>query len=83
MSNLDSHTQHDDSSKVETASHQRHLFYIYLLIDWGLEKETKVYPRFLIEKRIKFFSILLPAFSLIIWVMTSPNNFEKITILNI
>ena len=31
MSTLDSHTQHDDSSKVETASYQRHLFYIYLL----------------------------------------------------
>ena len=31
MSTLASHTQRDDSSKVETASHQRHLFYIYLL----------------------------------------------------
>ena len=23
--------------------------------DWGLEKETKLYPRFLIEKKIRFF----------------------------
>ena len=23
--------------------------------DWGLEKETKVYPRFLIEKKSDFF----------------------------
>ena len=50
--------------------------------DWGLEKVTKVYPRFLIEKRSEFFfPFLLPPFSLITWVMTSPKNFEKIVIL--
>ena len=43
----------------------------------GLEKETKVYPRFLIEKKIRILFILLPAFFLIIWVMKSPKNFEK------
>ena len=50
--------------------------------EWGLEKETKVYPRFLIEKKT-FLFVLLPAFSLIIWVIKSPKNFEKIAILKI
>ena len=41
--------------------------------EWGLEQETKVYPRFLII----FVFVFLPASSLIIWVMKSQKNFEK------
>ena len=48
---------------------------------WGLKKLTKLYPRFLIEKKIGIFFILLQANALIIWLMTSPKSFEKIVIL--
>ena len=51
--------------------------------DWILKKQTKVYSRFLIEKISEFFFILLPAFTLIMRIMTSPKNFEKIAILKI
>ena len=51
--------------------------------DLPLKKETKVYSRFLIEKISEFFFILLSAFTLIMRVMTSPKNFEKIAILKI
>ena len=50
--------------------------------DWRLKKETKAYQRFLIEK-IRFFFILLPAFPLTTWLMTSQKNFEKLVILKI
>ena len=51
--------------------------------DWILKKQTKVYSRFLIEKISEFFFILLSAFALIMRIMTSPKNFEKIAILKI
>ena len=51
--------------------------------DWILKKQTKVYSRFLIEKISEFFFIPLSAFALIMRIMTSPKNFEKIAILKI
>ena len=51
--------------------------------DWILKKQTKVYSRFLIEKMSELFFILLSAFTLIMRIMTSPKNFEKIAILKI
>jgi hypothetical protein len=51
--------------------------------DWILEKQTKVYLIFLIKKISEFSFILLSAFTLIMRVMTSPKNFEKIAILKI
>ena len=50
---------------------------------WELEKDTKINSSFLLMKSSKKYFILLAAFSLIIWVMTSTKNFEKIAILKI
>ena len=44
--------------------------------DWLLKKETKVYEHFYQE-----WFIFLPAFYLIIWLMVSPKNFGKMSIL--
>ena len=51
--------------------------------DWILKKQTKVYSRFLVEKISEFIFILLSAFTLIMRIMTSPKNFEKLAILEI
>ena len=52
---------------------------IQQLKTWDLKKRQKYIQDFLIEKKIRIlirvFFILLPAFFLIIWVMSSPKNF--------
>ena len=51
--------------------------------DWILKKQTKICSGILIEKMSVFFFVLLSAFTLIMRIMTSPKNFEKIAILKI
>ena len=50
---------------------------------WELEKYTKLNTIFCLIKSSGIVFIFLPAFDLIIWLMTSPKNFEKIAILKI
>ena len=47
----------------------------------SVEKETKLNQVFCVIKSSKIIFIFLPEFYLIIWLMTSPKNFEKIPIL--
>ena len=49
--------------------------------EWELEKETKVNAEVLLIKSSGIILIFLPEFYLIIWLMRSPKNFEKIPIL--
>ena len=49
--------------------------------DWGLENNTNLNSIFCLIKSSKKYFIFLPAFNLIMWLMTSPKNFEKIAIL--
>ena len=50
---------------------------------WALEKYTKLNTIFCLIKSSEIVFIILSAFDLIIWLMTSPKNFEKIAILKI
>ena len=50
---------------------------------WELEKYTKLNTIFCLIKSSGIMFIFLPAFDLIIWLMTSPKNFEKVAILKI
>ena len=50
---------------------------------WALEKYTKLNTIFCLIKSSGIVFIILSAFDLIIWLMTSPKNFEKIAILKI
>ena len=50
--------------------------------DWGLKKYTK-WDSICLIKSSEIVFIFIPAFYLIIWLMTSPKNFEKIAILKI
>ena len=50
---------------------------------WELEKYTKLNTIFCLIKSSEIVYIFLPAFDLIIWLMTWPKNFEKIAILKI
>ena len=55
---------------------------IYLLPKvCSVKKDTKLNQVFCIIKSWEIISISLPEFYLIIWLMTSPKNFEKIPIL--
>ena len=51
--------------------------------DWSEMKMTKVFSKISLIKSSKNNFIFLPAFYLIIWLMTSSNNFEKTSILKI
>ena len=53
------------------------------IVKTGDLKKRQKYNQDFNRKRIRFFFILLPAFSQIIWFMTSPKNFEKTVILKI
>ena len=46
-----------------------------------IENNTNLNSIFCLIKSLKIDFIFLPAFYLIMWLMASPNNFEKITIL--
>ena len=50
---------------------------------WGLEKYTNLNSIFCLMKSSKIDFIFLLAFYLIMWLMKSPKNFEKIAILKI
>ena len=51
------------------------------LLKTGLAKRSQF--TFLFSKKFRKYLILLSAFCLIIWLMKSPNSFEKIAILKI
>ena len=51
--------------------------------DWGVENNTNLNSIFCLIKSSEIVFIFLPAFYLIIWLMASPKNFEKIAILKI
>ena len=51
--------------------------------DWELENNTNLNSIFCLIKSSEIVFIFLPAFYLIIWLMASPKNFEKIAILKI
>ena len=50
---------------------------------WALEKYTKLNTIFCLIKSSGIVFIILSAFDLIIWLMTSQKHFEKIAILKI
>ena len=47
----------------------------------SVKKDTKLFQIFCLIKSSEIIFIFLPEFYLIIWLMTSPKNFEKIPIL--
>jgi hypothetical protein len=51
--------------------------------DWELENNTNLNPFFYLIKSSEIVFIFLPVFYLIIWLIASPKNFEKIAILKI
>ena len=51
--------------------------------EWEFAKETKVNSEVLLIKSSGIILNFLPAFYLIIWLMESPKNFEKTSILKI
>ena len=55
----------------------------YRTKEWELENNTHLNPFFYLIKSSEIMFIFLPAFYLIIWLMPSPKNFEKISILKI
>ena len=57
--------------------------YIYLHKDWELENNTNLNSIFCLIKSSEIVFIFFPAFYLIIWLMASPKNFEKIAIFKI
>ena len=65
--------------------HGVHLAVCYLLTFitkvCSVKKETKLNQVFCLIKSSEIIFIFLPGFYLIIWLMTSPKNFEKIPIL--
>ena len=56
---------------------------ICLSIDPCAKNMTQVNPKFLLMKSYEKYFIFLPAFYLIMWLMISPMNFEKIAIFKI
>ena len=54
---------------------------LFPIKDCPIENNTNLNPIFGLIKSSKFDLIFLPAFYLNMWLMTSPKNFEKITIL--
>ena len=61
------------------------IFIVFYHKDWPGKKVTIYFPifYFLFCKKFRKYLILLSAFCLIIWLMKSPNSFEKIAILKI
>ena len=76
--NQSSNASTQNSSQVFTQIQFRPVFCAKLRL---VKKDTKLNQVFCLIKISEIIFIFLPGFYLIIWLMTSPKNFEKIPIL--
>ena len=72
---------HFANQMIASSVTSKHSFSAHCTKVCSVKKETKLNKFFCLIKSSKIIFIFLPEFYLIIWLMTSPKNFEKIPIL--